>query len=245
MNDSADPIRFGCGMHEDDRLPFLEENVRIGAFTVMGRQPYATDANRRPVRTVDAGRVGRDSVIGALCVVYAGVLLGREACVGDHAVIREDTRIGNRCVIGTKVDIQYGCTIADDVRILNETQIAGGTVIGAGTFIAPGVQTANDPYLFNFDMEDYRDRGQKAPVIGCNVKIGPGAILLPGVVIGDRAVVGAGAVVTKDVPAGVKVFGMPAAARHSESEMVSRTLRAEDVQRLNAKVAARQQGDWR
>lgn len=206
MNDSAEPIRFGCGMHEDDRLPFLEPNVRVGAFSVFGRQPYATGANRRPVRLVGAGRVGRDSVVGSLCVIYAGVFIGRACCIGDHAVIREDTRIGNRCVIGAKVDIQYGVTIADDVRILNETQIAGGTVIGAGTFIGPGVQTANDPHVAHHDLDDYQDRGQVAPVIGSKVFIGVGAILLPGVKIGDGATIGAGAVVTRDVPDGSTVL---------------------------------------
>lgn len=210
MNDSAEPERYGCGMHADDRLPFIEPAVMVGAFSVLGRQPIATAANRRPVRLVGAGRIGAGSVVGCLCVIYAGVFIGREVCVGDHAVIREDTRIGNRCVIGTKVDIQYGCTIGDDVRILNETQIAGGTMIGDGTFIGPGVQTANDPHVAHFDLADYQDRGQVGPVIGKHVFIGVGAILLPGVRIGDGAVIAAGAVVTKDVGEREKVSGVPA-----------------------------------
>lgn len=200
---SAQPERFGADRHPDDRWPFIESGVRIGSFTAIGRQPYSTAANRRPVRLVGAGRIGEGTVVGCLCVIYAGVFIGRETCIGDHAVIREDTRIGARCVIGTKVDIQYGATIGDDVRILNETQIAGGTVIGDGTFIGPGVQTANDPHVARFGLDDYQDRGQVAPVIGRKVFIGVGAILLPGVKIGDGAVIAAGAVVTKDVPAGV------------------------------------------
>lgn len=206
-NDSAEPERFGCGMHADDRLPFLEPGVRIGAFSVLGRQPYPTAANRRSINhLVGAGRIGSGTVIGCLTVIYAGVFIGREVCIGDHAVIREDVRIGSRCVIGTKVDIQYGATIADDVRILNETQIAGGTVIGEGTFIGPGVQTANDPHVAHHDLADYQDRGQVAPVIGSKVFIGVGAILLPGVRIGDGATIGAGALVSKDVPAGALVM---------------------------------------
>lgn len=206
-SDSCQPERFGDGTHPDDRAPFVEAGVRIGVFSVLGRQPYPTAANRRAIpHLVGAGRVNAGSVIGCSCVIYAGAFIGREVCIGDHAVIREDTRIGDRCVIGTKVDIQYGCTIGDDVRILNETQIAGGTVIGAGTFIGPGVQTANDPHVARFGLDDYRDRGQVAPVIGSKVFIGVGAILLPGVNIGDGAVIGAGAVVTKDVPARARVM---------------------------------------
>ncbi len=206
MNDSHDPERFGCGSHPDDRLPFIEPVVMVGAFSVLGRQPIATAANRRPVRVVGAGRVGAGSVIGCHAVVYAGVFIGREACIGDHAVIREDTRIGNRCVIGCMVDIQYNVTIGDDVRILNQTQIAGNSVIGAGSFIGPGVQTANDPYVSCFDLDDYQDRGQVGVTLGKKVFIGVGAILLPGVVIGDGAIIAAGAVVTKDVPAGATMM---------------------------------------
>jgi acetyltransferase-like isoleucine patch superfamily enzyme len=210
MNDSAEPEYFGCGMSVDDRPPVLEAGVRIGAFTALGRQAYPTAANRRPTRLVEAGHIGSGTVIGCQCVIYAGVFIGRECCIGDHVVIREDTNIGDRCVLGTKVDIQYGVRIANDVRLLNETQIAGGTVIGEGSFLAQGVTMANDPHLFNFDLGDYRDRGQTGPVIGRHVKIGPGAILLPGVVIGDEAIIGAGALVTRDVAPGAKMFGLPA-----------------------------------
>lgn len=201
---------FGSGAHADDRPPFFEAGVRVGAMTVLGRQPYATAANRRQVRLVGAGQIGAGTVIGCLCVIYAGVFMGRGVCVGDHAVIREDTRIGNRCVIGTKVDIQYAATIGDDVRILNEAQIAGGSVIGAGSFIGPGVQTANDPHVARHDLADYQDRGQAGVTIGERVFIGVGAILLPGVRIGDGAVIAAGAVVTKDVAVGARVSGVPA-----------------------------------
>lgn len=206
MNDSAEPERFGCGMHPDDKLPFFERGVRIGAFTVFGRQPYPTAANRRKARLVGAGRVGAGSVVGSLCVIYAGVFIGQEACIGDHVVIREDTRIGNRCVVGTKVDIQYGCNIADDVKILNETQITGGSSIGRGSFIGPGVQTANDPYVARHSLEDYQDRGQVGVEIGEHVFVGVGSILLPGVKIGDRAIIAAGALVTRDIPAGATVM---------------------------------------
>lgn len=213
MTDSAEPERFGAGLHGHDRLPFLEQSVAIGAFSVLGRQPRPTAANRRYAPPVSAGRIGEGSVVGCLCVIYAGVFIGREVCVGDHAVIRENTRIGDRCVIGTKVDIQYNVTIRDDVRILNETQITGNSTIGRGSFIGPGVQTANDPHVARHNLADYRDRGQVGVTIGEFVFVGVGAILLPGVSIGDRAIVGAGAVVTKDVPAGAHVFGSPARAR--------------------------------
>lgn len=207
MNDGGAAFEgFGCGMHADDRMPFLEPGVKVGAFSVFGRQPYATAANRRPVQQVGAGRIGEGTVVGCLCVIYAGVSIGRQCCIGDRAVIREGVRIGDCCVIGAGVDIQYGALIGDNVRIQSGAYIVGGTVIGDGTFIAPSVTSANDPHIARFGLADYRDRGQVAPIIGRRVFVGVGAILLPGVNIGDGAVIGAGAVVTGDVPPGARIM---------------------------------------
>lgn len=213
LNDSAAPILFGDGSHADDRLPFLEPGVRVGAFSVLGRQPYPTAANRRQTRIVGAGRIGSGTVVGCHAVIYAGAFIGRDCCIGDHVTIREDVIVGNRCVVGVGVDLQYGVTLADDVRILNQTQITGGSTIGRGTFIGPGVQTANDPHVARHGLDDYRDRGQVGVTIGEHVFIGVGAILLPGVTIGHRAKVAAGAVVTRDVPDDGEVAGLPARAR--------------------------------
>lgn len=204
------PIVFG--FNGDDfatKEPFWEEGVRVGQFSVFGVQPIANSANRRPVRRTVAGRIGARTIIGLHCTVYAGTFIGQDCRLGDYAGVREDCRIGDRVVIGTHADIQYGCQIGDDVRILNFAHIAGGTIIGAGSFIGPCVATANHKRV---DLDDYRvpDEGHCAPIIGRRVMIGVGAILLPGVTIGDGATIMAGAVVTKDVPAGETWGGVPA-----------------------------------
>lgn len=192
--------------------PRLGVDVVCGPGSVLGLQPMATAANRRPVQRHPAGIIGQRTVIGCNAVVYADVWLGDDCRLGDFACIREESRIGNRCVIGTNVDIQYGVMIADDVRVLNGAHISGGTVIGRGTFIGPGVMTANHR---NVDLDNYDNPadGRRAPKIGEKVMIGVGAILLPGVKIGDRAVIAAGAVVVRDVAAGETVFGMPARSK--------------------------------
>jgi len=205
MTDSHKPTWFGAST-----APFWEEDCHVGACALVGVQPMANAANRRAVRECGPGRIGARTIIGLHCTIYAGVFIGQDCRFGDYASVREDCRIGSRCVIGTHVDIQYGALIGDDVRILNGTQIAGGSVIGNGTFIGPGVQTANHRHV---DLANYDNppEGRCAPIIGERVMIGVGAILLPGVTIGDGAVIAAGSLVTKDVPAGQRWRGAPAA----------------------------------
>ncbi len=102
--------------------------------------------------------------------------------------------------LGEGVFLNFGCTVLDVVPVR----------IGAGTQIGPGVQilTADHPH-------DPAQRGQmlefgRSVTIGRNVWIGGAALILPGITVGDNAIVGAGSVVTRDVPAGVTVAGNPA-----------------------------------
>lgn len=130
------------------------------------------------------------------------LLAERLAAVGDGAVIRPPFHCdyGFNIRLGTGVFLNFNCVILDVVAV----------TIGDATQIGPCVQilTADHP----------RDAAQRAsglefgrPIhIGRNVWIGGGAIILPGVTVGDDAVIGAGSVVTRDVPAGATVVGNPA-----------------------------------
>jgi maltose O-acetyltransferase len=137
------------------------------------------------------------------CVEEREMLLrARLAAVGDGATIRPPFHCdyGSNIHLGAGVFLNFDCIILDVVAVR----------IGDGTQIGPGVQilTADHP----------RDPTERAaglewgrPItIGRNVWIGGGAILLPGVTVGDDAVIGAGSVVTLDVPAGATVAGNPA-----------------------------------
>lgn len=192
----------------------IGEGVKLKTGCVIGTSPLVTTANRRPLdRNWSCTRIGDRTAIQPFVCIYIDVHIGEDCCIGNHASIREGVRIGKRCVIGSHADIQYDVQIGDDVRVLNQAQIAGGTTIGDGSFIGPGVQTANDPYLYHEDLADYKYQGHVPPVIGKRVFIGVGAIILPGVNIGDGARVAAGSLVTHDVPAGASVIGSPARLR--------------------------------
>lgn len=198
----------------DQVPPTWGDDCVYGAYCVFGVVPIANAANRRPVKSDwSPGHIGSRTIIGHHCVLGAGVMLGEDCRLGDQVNIREGVAVGARCVIGTKVDIQFGCVIADDVKIFNQTQITGNSTIGRGVFIGPGVQSMNDSEIAQHDLADYQHRGQIGVTIEDYAFIGGGAILLPGIRIGDRAKIAAGAVVTKDVPAGAEVFGVPARQR--------------------------------
>lgn len=192
----------------------IGENVRLTVGCVIGLTPSGTAANRRKIsKNLSCVRLGDRVSINPFTCIYLDVHIGEDCLIGNHANIREGCRIGARCVIGAHVDLQYNVKLGNDVRILNQTQITGESSIGDGTFIGPGVQTANDPYLFHEDLDDYKDRGQVGVTIGKKVFIGVGAILLPGVKIGDGARIAAGALVAHDVPAGATMIGSPAKQR--------------------------------
>lgn len=132
-------------------------------------------------------------------------LIGGLGRVGRDVVVRPPFHIdyGYNISLGHGVFLNFGCVVLDVVAV----------IIGDGTQIGPGVQilTADhprDPQQRRAGLEFGR------PIrIGANVWIGGGALIMPGVSIGDDAIVGAGAVVTRDVEAGATVVGNPARPR--------------------------------
>jgi maltose O-acetyltransferase len=152
--------------------------------------------------TAKSWMVRYNAALGASAVERRALLRELLAEVGDGAVIRPPFHcdFGYNIRLGRDVFLNFNCVILDVVAV----------TIGAGTQIGPAVQiyTADhprDPVIRKTGAEFGR------PVsIGQNVWIGGGAIILPGLTIGDDAVVGAGAVVTRDVPQGATVLGNPA-----------------------------------
>jgi UDP-2-acetamido-3-amino-2,3-dideoxy-glucuronate N-acetyltransferase len=134
------------------------------------------------------------------------------AVVWHFAVVLADCVLGAGVSIGSHCEIGRGSTIGERTRIGSMTFLPPNTVIGRDTFIGPHVAMSDDfhPRVRNSCETTYEAH---PPVIGDGVAIGLGAVLLPGVKIGDKARVAAGAVVTKDVAPGGFVRGEPARAR--------------------------------
>ena len=183
----------------------LPEHVRLGpghsvdAGVLLGRMPGRSIGDH--VLFIGSGACVRSGT-----VIYAGTTIGANLETGHNVVIREQNVIGDGFHIWNNAVVDYGCTIGSGVKVHCNVYIAQFTVIEDDVFLAPGVVVANDLHpgcpLSNMCM--------RGPVIKRGAQIGVNATLLPFITIGERAVIGAGSVVTQDVPSYALVYGNPA-----------------------------------
>jgi acetyltransferase-like isoleucine patch superfamily enzyme len=141
------------------------------------------------------------------------VKLGRDVRI--HGFVNlYGCEIGNETRIGTFVEIQKGAKIGDRCKISSHTFICEGVTIESGVFVGHGVTFINDRYpraiSADGQLKTEADWDCQKTVVKQGAAIGSGATLLGGITIGENAMVGAGSVVTKDVPANAVVAGNPA-----------------------------------
>jgi UDP-2-acetamido-3-amino-2,3-dideoxy-glucuronate N-acetyltransferase len=142
------------------------------------------------------------------CVVAPDAKIGERTRIGNFVLIRDATFIGEDCLIGSYVDIEGDVRIGDRVSLQSGCYITRGVIIEDDVFCGPGVKTLNDKVIA------YRRTAltfnRTAPRILRAARIGGGTVLCPGVTVGENAFVGAGSVVTEDVPDEAMVAGNPA-----------------------------------
>ncbi len=140
-----------------------------------------------PLSDVKTNNIGEGTRIWQFCVVFAGAKIGTNCNICAHVLIEDDVVIGDNVTIKSGVQLWDGLCIEDNV------------------FIGPNVTFAND--IFPRSKEPFQ---VLQTIVKAGATVGANATLLPGITIGEKAMVGAGAVVTKDVPAGSVVLGNPA-----------------------------------
>jgi UDP-2-acetamido-3-amino-2,3-dideoxy-glucuronate N-acetyltransferase len=143
------------------------------------RFPGVRFYNPALIEVQDNVRIGEGTRVGSFTLIHMGAKIGASTTIGSHCNICE-------CSIGDRVSIQTAC------------HITRGVVIEDDVFIGPGVITLNDR-LMNGIM--------CSPRICQGAKIGGGSVILPGIVIGEKALIGAGSVVRRDVAPGATVVG--------------------------------------
>jgi UDP-2-acetamido-3-amino-2,3-dideoxy-glucuronate N-acetyltransferase len=150
---------------------------------------------------------------GQFCIVSRNVKLGRNVTIHSFVNLYGCT-IGDETRLGTFVEVQKGARIGKRCKISSHSFICEGVTIEDEVFIGHGVNFINDKYpratTESGALQTEADWKVESTLVRCGASIGSNATILGGVVIGARAIVGAGSVVTRSVPDGAIVAGNPA-----------------------------------
>jgi acetyltransferase-like isoleucine patch superfamily enzyme len=185
----------------------LGEGCRILDGAVVGKQPALSPRSTATREPQPPAELGPGTIVSTGAIVFAGARLGARVIVGDQACVRERVEIGDDVVVGRGSLIENDTTVGALTKIQAMAYITAYSTIEENVFIAPCVQTTNDNFM---GRTEKRRELVKGPTIRRGARVGGGAVLCPGVEIGEEAFVGAGAVVVRDVAPRAVVVGNPA-----------------------------------
>lgn len=192
------------GKTEIGKGSIIMENVIIGHPTtkVLSQSIEA----KKDIENFDfnGAIIGDEAIVRSNSVIYCDTKIGDNLKTGHNIVIREDTSIGKNVLVGTNVVIDGNSKIGKNVSIQSNVYIPINTEIEDNVFLGPNVVLTNDKYPIR---EDYTLKG---PIIRKGASIGANSTILPGIEVGEGAMVAAGALVTKDVPKWSLAIGQPA-----------------------------------
>lgn len=184
----------------------IYKNVRIGknadidAYCVIGKPPVGKKDGE--LATI----IGDNAVIRSHTVIYAGTTIGNGFQTGSFASVREDNKIGDDVSVGTAAIIEKGCVLENGVRLHSRVFLPEYATLREKAWIGPGAILTNAPHPLCPKAKEC----MRGPTVEKDAKVGAGAIIMPFITIGENSLVGAGALVTKDVPRNAVVAGAPA-----------------------------------
>jgi len=185
----------------------LGEGVKVLEHAVVGKQPTLSPRSTAKRDPLPPAAIGDGTIVSTGAVVFAGTSIGERVILGDQSCVRERVTIGDDVVVGRGALIENDTTVGALTKIQADAYITAYSTLEDNVFIAPCVVTTNDNFMGRTERRHELIAG---PTIRRGARVGGGAVLCPGVEIGEEAFVGAGAVVTKDVPARMLVVGNPA-----------------------------------
>jgi acetyltransferase-like isoleucine patch superfamily enzyme len=185
----------------------LGEGVKVLENAVVGKQPSLSPRSTTKREELPPTEIGDGTIVSTGAIVFAGSRIGARVILGDQSCVRERVSVGDDVVLGRGSLIENDTTVGAMTKIQAEAYITAHSTLEEHVFIAPCVVTTNDNFM---GRTERRHALTKGPTIRRGARVGGGAVLCPGVEIGEEAFVGAGAVVTKDVPPRALVVGNPA-----------------------------------
>jgi acetyltransferase-like isoleucine patch superfamily enzyme len=192
----------------------LGEGVKVLEGAVVGKQPSLSPRSTAKRDPLPPAEIGDGTIVSTGAIVFAGTRIGARVIVGDQACVRERVDIGDDVVVGRGVLVENDTTIGALTKIQADAYITAYSTLEDNVFIAPRVITTNDNFM---GRTERRHELIKGPTVRRGARVGGGAILCPGIVVGEEAFVGAGAVVTRDVAPRMLVVGNPARVLRSVS----------------------------
>ncbi len=192
----------------------LGEGVKVLEGAVVGKQPSLSPRSTAKRDPLPPAEIGDGTIVSTGAIVFAGTRIGARVIVGDQACVRERVDVGDDVVVGRGVLVENDTTIGALTKIQADAYITAYSTLEDNVFIAPRVITTNDNFM---GRTKRRHELIKGPTVRRGARVGGGAILCPGVVVGEEAFVGAGAVVTRDVAPRMLVVGNPARVLRSVS----------------------------
>ena len=185
----------------------LGDGVKVLENAVVGKQPALSPRSTTKREPLPPAEIGDETIVSTGAIVFAGSRIGARVILGDQSCVRERVVIDDDVVLGRGSLVENDTTIGAMTRIQADAYITAYSTLEEHVFIAPCVVTTNDNFM---GRTERRHELMKGPTIRRGARIGGGAVLCPGIEIGEEAFVGAGAVVTRDVPSRVIVVGNPA-----------------------------------
>lgn len=180
-------------------------NVELGKDTIIDEPSIIG----KPPRGHSNGElllsIGENAHIRPFTTIYAGSKIGANFQTGQCVSIREENEIANNVSVGTNAVLEVGNKIGNFTRVHTGSFLELVT-LGTYVFVGPNVVFTDDPH----PMCPQYKRCKRGAIIHDYVKIGANSTILPGVIIGEHSLIGAGSVVTKDIPDYSVAVGNPA-----------------------------------
>jgi len=201
----GDGVTFGAYVVVHDGT-VIGDGCEIQDGAILGKPPKLARSSSAAGRPVEGLVLGAGAVVCARAIVFAGASVGPGAILGDQSYVRERAAIGERTLVGRGSCVDNDVTVGARVRIQTDVYLTAFSDVEDDVFVGPGACTTNDDTMSRHGPE-YALRGAR---LRRACRVGGGAVLCPGVEVGEEAFVAAGAVVTRDVPARAVVMGVPA-----------------------------------